>query len=345
MATFSSSPPPQPPPSQLTPSQRLESDNLSSEILKLRAELSALTARQSLLSSTLLASTSTQTRLRQEHSSNPELTQLLNEQSIRSKTSAHRLAFGVTSFPFVDPSPDTSNTRLLGVRLDICKRTGVFEAPYYVLLKRHESSPHGDEAGLGAGAATETERGGDYRVHRHTLPALVPLQQYEERYLPLADEGYGSEDSVLAGTESGRGQKQDLHGFVVAVRNDLTSWQMRKEAVELTLEKLQPEEEEDDDDEGDGGGKRGGAVLKYGIQALEAPAVDAKSIRIVWRSGMVGRVMISQDGLIQKAAVFAMVGNEQRRNQAVENVLLSESGRAEDLIDRLKALSDSGALS
>ena len=315
MATLSSSPPPVP---ALTREQQHQGDQLDDEISSVRAEIAALTKRQSLLSSALLSSTNVQSRLRQHYTSDESLANLLNQHSIHTQTSAHQLAFGITSFPFTDPSPDTSNARLLGIRFDICKRSGELDTPYYVLLRRNESNN-----------ADGNDLSNEYRVHRHTIPALVPLEKYEDRYLPTSDEGYGSEDSLLGGGEG----KQNLMGFATAVRNDLTSWQMRKEAVELCREMLEANEAEDAVEE------KQEMESNHGVQSIEAVAVDAYFIRIVWRNGRVGRIKIADDGTIQKAAVFRTVdGGDEERCQDVERILLGGSGRVEDLIEQLVRL-------
>ncbi|RMZ88229.1 hypothetical protein DV736_g4538, partial [Chaetothyriales sp. CBS 134916] len=265
----------------------------------------------------LLASSSVQSQLRQRYSSNEDLTSLLNKHSILARTSAHLLAFGVTCFPFVDPSPDTSNARLLGVRFDICKRNGQFDAPYYVLLRRSETArANGDEP-----IVTN-----EWSVHRHTIPSLVPLQEHADHYLPVTDEGYGSEDSMVQG-----GQRPvDLLGFVTAVRNDLTSWHMRKEAIESCHGQLL---EPSPDGEGD---EEGSQQLKYGVQSVEAVAVDARYARIVWRDGKVGRIKIGCDGRIEKAVVLRTVNSENSRCQSVERTLLAGSSRIQDFAARLK---------
>ncbi|RMZ81015.1 hypothetical protein DV738_g2423, partial [Chaetothyriales sp. CBS 135597] len=305
-----------PPPSEpanvatLTPEQQTASDELDREIANIRAEIAALSRRQSLLTSTLLASSPVQSQLGQNYSSNEHLTALLNKHSILTRTSAHRLAYGVTCFPFVDPSPDTSNARLLGVRFDICKRSGQFDAPYYVLLRR-----------------TETARANrhEWSVHRHTIPALVPLQDHANNHLPVTAGVDDSEDSLVQGREG----PVDLLGFVTAVRNDLTSWQMRKEAIDFCREQLLDPSPNAETDEGRS------EQLMYGVQSVEAVAVDAHYARIVWRDRKVGRIKIGHDGRIKKAVVLRTANNRITRHYSAERSLLAGSGRIQDLARRL----------
>ncbi|RMZ81266.1 hypothetical protein DV737_g2581, partial [Chaetothyriales sp. CBS 132003] len=319
MATTASPPPSAPVGvAALTPEQLAASDELDREIASIREEIAALSKRQSLLTSTLLASSAVQSQLRQRYSSNEDLTALLNKHSILARTSAHRLAFGVTCFPFVDPSPDTSNARLLGVRFDICKRNGQFDAPYYVLLRRTKT--------VGVNNADEPSVANEWSVHRHTIPALVPLQEHADRYLPVTDEGYGSEGSMGQGGE----RPVDLLGFVTAVRNELASWHLRKEAIESCNEQLL-EPSPDGESEGQGSQQR-----KFGVECVEAVAVDAHYARIVWQDGKVGRIKIGRDGRIEKAVVLRTVNNENIRCQSVERTLLAGSGRIQDFAARLR---------
>ncbi|RMD44707.1 hypothetical protein DV735_g335, partial [Chaetothyriales sp. CBS 134920] len=306
-----------PPPSDainvvtLTPEQQAASDELDHEIAGIRAEIAALSKRQSLLASTLLASSSVQSQLGQNYSSNEHLTALLNKHAILARTSAHHLAFGVTCFPFIDPSPDTSNARLLGLRFDICKRNGEFDAPYYVLLRRTET-------------ASANRR--EWSVHRHTIPALVPLQEHADNYLPIAEGVDGSQDSMVQGHEG----PVDLRGFVTAVRDDLTSWQMRKEAIDSCREQLLEPSQDGESEEG-----RSEQVM-HGVQSVEAVAVDAHYARIIWRDRRVGRIKIGRDGRIEKAVVFRTANNRTTRHYSLERALLAGSGRIQDLGSRLK---------
>ena len=255
--------------------------------------------------------------------SDSELTTVLNQQTEQSKQATYRLAFGVTGFPFVDPSPDTSNVPLLGIRFDIYKRNGQFDSPYYVLCKR------------------VSDESSEVRVHRHTIPALVPLGQYEEQYLPLADEGYGSEDSQL-GAGSGR---QDLEAFAAAVRKDLVAWRLRQESIERVREKLGLSVEDDVDGRGgrEAENEDGNTVGagKYGVVTVEPVAVDAHFARIIWADGRVGRIKISEDGNIQRAVVIGLVDGQEQRRANDERVLVDEGARIDTLVNRLEQIYES----
>src|ERR1700761_1874050 len=114
-------------------------DSLDDEIAQVRAEIRNLTQRRKLLTSSLLSSTKAQSRLVTDNSpttapaQDDDLTPLnLANLQEHTQSNTHRLALGVTSFPFTDPSPELqSKNPLLGIRIDICNRHGKFDSPYY----------------------------------------------------------------------------------------------------------------------------------------------------------------------------------------------------------------------
>lgn len=226
----------------------------------------------------------------------------------------------MTSFPFHDPSPELqSKNPLLGIRIDLCNRIGRFDSPYYIFCMRTRTG--------------DGTRG--LRIHHHTIPALVPLQDYEKRYLPLADEGYGSSEDSLELNEAGG---QDLHGLVERVRHDLVSWRLRQEAIELLREELEvplpqttlSDDNPDDDDEKVDSDKEHSPepVGRFGVRELSPVSVDARQARIIWADGRVGRLRIADDGRIEKAVV---IGQEDRlRDQ--ERMLTDGNPMLRDLV-------------
>ena len=301
-----------PPFAALSDSQQALSNQINVDIAKTQTEIDRITQRNNLLTSTLLSRTVVQERLRQHavSSSDTELSDRLDDYVLRETTKSHRLALGVTAFSLTDPSPDTSNRPLLGIRFEVCSREGWFDSPsYYVMCK------------------TVSDESNEMRVHQHTIPALVPVQQYEERYLPLQDEGYGSEASML------EGGGQDLKGFVKAVRADLLSWRSRQESIALTKEKLGLDAE----DVIEGNPIRD----KLGVSSLNATGVDALYVRVVWGCGWVGRIKIDTDGSIKAAVVLGNIDGEDQRIKKVERMLSPDGARLEDLYDLLKKMKDS----
>ena len=345
------------------------SHSLDHEIAQVRNEIHKLTQKRKLLTSSLLSSTKVQSQLSGNlpaTTADPQTDctmplDLANVQQ-HSQSKSHRLAFGVTSFPFDDPSPEIqSKNPLLGIRIDVCDRRGQYESPYYVFCIR-------------AG-----ETGSDLRVHRHTIPPLVPLQQYEENYLPISlgreeDEDHGgSNDSRLNNdpdvVEGSR--KQDLHGFVARVREDLVNWRLRQAAADWLRDELglpkprKPKsmngssaatEDQDqrklnrpqsvtgsisnDDDASDSASNSdsenddGLPEGKFNITSLQTLEVDARQLHILWRDDNVGRVKISDDGTVKKAIV---IGEGGARLRDAERVLKGDGDVGiRDLLGRLE---------
>jgi central kinetochore subunit Mal2/MCM21 len=334
-------------------------DTLDGEIAKVRAEIQNLTARRKLLTSSLLSSSNVQSRLFNNASTSASTgpddsnaTPLkLSNVKVHSQSNAHRLTFGVTSFPFTDPSPEIqSKNPLLGIRIDVCNRHGQFDSPYYIFCVRA-----GEEGGQGL------------RIHRHTIPALVPLEQYESEYLPLNppydDEGYaGSDDSRVENGVDHR--RQDLHALVARVRHDLVSWRLRQDAAgwlqeELGLPQLKngnknanksansnPEGDDEeatnpdvemDDRLDDEEAEDDESVGKFNIFSLTPLDVDARQLRLIWSDDRVGRLKISDTGRIEKAVV---IGEDGARVRGVERILMGDDEKhgvgVTELVERLE---------
>ena len=277
-----------------------------------------MTQRRRLISSTLLGAS----RIQKQFNTAP----IITDSQPDPQENVHRLAFSVTSFPFTDPSPETPDVPLLGIRIDICSRTGKFDAPYYIHLKRTQPNHSTNELD-------------ELSVYRHTIPSHIPLRDYEAQYLPRRDEGYGSE----ASNESTNSNRQDLHALVRKVRKALVSWTLRREAIEVLAEKLGlvPEitkhSDTDESDEYVSSVAPADAPDDSTFKSVAATAVEARFIRVVWANGRLARVKISDKGLVERAIVFGEVSGEDRRIKVAENVLVGDGSiRIEELAERLK---------
>ncbi|KIX06170.1 uncharacterized protein Z518_04144 [Rhinocladiella mackenziei CBS 650.93] len=323
-----------PQPSVANPILKTTDESLDDEIAQVRAEIQTLTQRRTLLTSSLLASTKVQSRFSNLSLSsnnanllNQDLTPLLQSSRKHSQSNIHRLGFGVTSFPFHDPSPELqSNNPLLGIRIDICDRTGRFDSPYYLFCMRDRDG----------------EQSPNLRIHRHTIPALVPLQVYEKQYLPRQHDDE-MEDSMVG--DEGLAKKQDLHSLVERVRHDLVAWRLRQDAVGLVREELgipEPkvpvdrpgstsdeemvtEDLEEEEEEG----------RRFGVLDFAAMNVDARQVRILWSDGRVARVRISDQGKIEKAVV---IGLDNDRMRDLERILTDANPMVMELVDRLEKI-------
>lgn len=247
-----------------------------------------------------------------------------------SQTNHHRIAFSATSFPFKDPSPHSDSPNLLGIRIDVCARDGKFNKPYYFLLKREG----GDARRL--------------RIHRHTIPAFIPLKEMEEKYLPVlkgdTDADGGNEGEAGEGAlKPWKRRKQNLPRLVRELRRELVAWHLRMDAVQWLREELGLPREP----EGDQGDEVGTSVNReeplrldvppaserLGVVSLAATSRETRYVRLVWSDGRVGRIKLSNRGQVERAIVIGEDGREKSK----ESVLVGGDARIESLALRLRA--------
>lgn len=310
-------------------SESSESIALDEEVAKIRSEsrclyqpcsvhgsnstaVQSLTKNRRVLSASLLSSNAIQNALRSQTLDGPKskLAPVVLSAEKHAQSNNYRAVFSATSFPFTDPSPHAESPNLLGLRVDICRRGGRYSEPYYVLLKR----VNGDRALM--------------RVHKHTIPAFIPLQQIEERYLPLPGATSEDEERHEEGHKKRVPVKQDLQRFVRELRRELVAWYLRRDAVvwlqeELGLGKTQHDRKSPKPDSVAG---------KMGMVYLSSTSLEARCIRFEWRDGRVGRVSLSNRGLIDRVVVVSDAG----RDTAMENLLLRGDRRIEAVAQKLR---------
>ncbi|KAJ5469699.1 hypothetical protein N7539_009317 [Penicillium diatomitis] len=284
---------------------------LDADLQTIRAEIRALQRRKRYLASSLLSSDSIQKLMRRPSqtptSLQEDVSPLAEAAGKHADSNHHRIAFGTTAFPFKDPSPSATPGNLLGVRIDVCTRGGRFAKPYYVLLR--------------------PEREKRLRVHRHTIPSFIDLPRLENVYLPSTGsrvEGGNRVDG--AGVQKGA-RNQDLRGFVRELRRELAAWHLREDTVQLLREKLglcealliDPVD-------------RLTPEARGGIVALEPTSMEARYLRLEWEDGRVGRLKLSNSGIVERAVVIGDDG----RDKIMEDAMTGGGGRVESLLERLR---------
>ncbi|EAW21827.1 uncharacterized protein NFIA_069980 [Aspergillus fischeri NRRL 181] len=296
-------------------------EQLDSEISSIRREIRNLQRRRRLLSSSLLSSDNFQKRLKARQAAaaptptsslTDEVSPLVQAADKHAELNHHRVAFSATTFPFKDPSPHSDHPNLLGVRIDICCRNGRFTKPYYVLLRRAGT---GDEKRL--------------RVHRHTIPAFIPIEKLERVYLPLPPTQESTEEDAPLKPGKGRVRKQDLRGLVRELRRQLVAWHLRVDAVNMLKEDLGGVQ-----DESVGGGIDESRLEPndLGIVSVSPTTLEATYVRLEWEDGRVGRFKLSDTGFIERAVIIGDRGRDKR----LEAVFIGGDGRVETLLDRLR---------
>ncbi|ROV95378.1 hypothetical protein VSDG_06067 [Cytospora chrysosperma] len=285
---------------------------LDEEIANLKARVESLRGQVRLQASTLLTRETTRQAIAADRHSSPaarrQLQARADEQQARDQQCLYRACAGVTTFRVRDPDPNAvDGGSVLGVRIEAMTRAK-FVRPYYVLLNR----PYGSPAGDGHGRARRF-----LRVHRHTLPPCIPLGGLAARYLPAPKRPLGGEGGA------GRGEaQQDLSRFVRCLRREVLRYHNRV-AVIADLRRAV----------GLDGRKRDARALaeRSSLLGISAADAEAKQVRVDWKDGRSGRLVIGDDGDVVKLVVFG----EQGRDREVTRELLSGGSRLEDVARKL----------
>ena len=229
-------------------------------------------------------------------------------QRAHNQQSLYRACATLTTFRARDPDPHAVDAgAILGLRIEVVARAR-FLRPYYVLLNR----PYQTAA---AG------RGRRYlRVHRHTLPACIPLAGLAGRFLPPP--------ATAAKEGEGKGRGQDLAGFARAVRREVVGYHMRMGVV-ADLKRAVSELGKKASDEDDGSDGEGSRL----VDVMPADA-EAKQITVEWADGRTGRLVMGDDGEIVKLVVVG----ENGRDREAGRELLQGAVRVEEVVRRLVAL-------
>lgn len=221
----------------------------------------------------------------------------LEKQEAYQQQCLYRACAGITAFRVRDPDPNAVNGgNVLGIKVEVMTRAK-FLRPYYVFLTRPYT---GSE-----------QRTRFLRVHRHTIPPCIPLNGLSARYLPAPK----SDEAVAE-------RQQDLARFARTLRRELVRYHNRI-AVIAELRKAV----------GLDGKKKDAIELSEGssILAISAADTQAKQVRIDWKDGRSGRLVIDDDGDVVKLVVLG----EKGRERTLTRELLSGGSRLEDVARKL----------
>jgi central kinetochore subunit Mal2/MCM21 len=299
-------------------------EDLDSDINDLHAQISTLRAQRSNLASVLLSQPHLSARLQtpnQHSKSSDAAKRAFDQQSKRNLENIYRACAGVTAYKVKDPDPNAiNNGNILGVSIDVANG-GKFVETYHVLLKWTER----DESRL-------------LKIHKHTIPPCIPLQQLANKWLPTS------------GKDVDMDPEQDLVRFGRLLRKELVGWHMRVRALEdlrkeagLFGEKSRAEKDSalentgkilnafvsDDEASSDveGDEVEDGPVRMVDIECDAA----VRQVTITWSDRRVAVMSVTKDGRIEKAVCRERDGS---RDVAMSGKAIGPIG---GLVRRLKA--------
>ena len=277
-------------------------EDLNNGIIATRDRIQKLTERRKLLSATILSDSRIAERLIEDAIASPNDVSFAHVDQT-SRIDAHRTAFSCTAFSFTDPSPRERGKKLLGIRFDVCTSLGIFQKPYYALLK----PTVGPKKML--------------RVYRHTIPTYIKVEKLADKFLAEADfeEQEGHETTPMA--------NHNIHRFVEKLREELTAWHLRHEAMEMVRKIVLRDEDHAEADE-------------FGIVKLEFTTTEAKRAVLHWRDGKAGAIQVDRNGKILKAAIF---DEEKHHCKTAEEHFEGRSLHLEELPQVLRMMQEIGS--
>ncbi|CRG82797.1 Putative dual specificity tyrosine-phosphorylation-regulated kinase 3 homolog [Talaromyces islandicus] len=282
---------------------------LESEITKIKNEIKRFQNRRRYLSASLVSSDYIRQRIEEKINASStaarDIVPVLDSARDHRETNYHRLAFSTTTFPWKDPNPYSDAPNLLGVRIDVCERSGQFTKPYYVLLRREKETRTGTNKSQSR-----------LSVYRHTVPAFIPIDKLALKYLPVPRPQQRAADDVV---KPDRTRKQDLKAFVHHLRKELVAWHLRCDSIAWLQENLGLLETDSN------------RKNKSALSSLAETSLEARYARLEWRDGRVGRFKISNSGLVERAVVIG----DQGRDKRMEDILTGGDRRVESLVGRL----------
>lgn len=254
-------------------------EQLDVDISDLHARIVALKAHRANLSSVLLAQPHLAARLGNDATT----TRLIEQQSRRNLENTYRACAGVTAYKVKDPDPNAvHNGDILGISIEVPVNGG-FVDTYHVLF-----------------VVRENEHSKRLRIHKHTIPSSIPVQQLANKWLP----------------QSEKDAEQDLFRFGRTLRRELVSWHMRLQTVQgLRKEAKLPDADAENDEAGFVSGGRvlnafvsddssdaeeDDAIGPVRVLDIEADAA-VRQVTVTWSDGRTAVLVTTKDGRVDKA--------------------------------------------
>ncbi|CAK7236265.1 hypothetical protein SCUCBS95973_009548 [Sporothrix curviconia] len=294
------------------------------EIEQLRERAALLRKQLQVQTSTLLSAESTRRLLSEDPlrdaATKRKLLKLCDAHDAHKQHSLYRAGASVTAFRVCDPDPNAvDGGRVLGLRFDVMMGAQ-FLRPYYVLLNRDS-----DRARPSARSKSKTQASGNsyrdadspLRIHRHTVPPAIPLGGLATRYL-------GATQYAPSGPVS-----PDLYGFARATRQAIVRYHNRLAVIGDLRRSVQQAASRAAAEAARNRVELDPSSLLANVSGADA---EAKQIRFDWADGRTGRLVLNDDGDIQKLVVIGATG---ARDRAAAQALLAGKKTATDLVQHM----------
>ncbi|KAJ4413064.1 hypothetical protein N0V91_000038 [Didymella pomorum] len=271
-------------------------EQLDLDIIDLHARIATLKAYRANLSSVLLSQPNLAVRLGNDATAK----RLIDQQSKRNLENTYRACAGVTAYKVEDPDPNAvNNGDILGISIEVPVNGG-FVDTYHVLL-----------------TVMDRNNAKRLRIHKHTIPSCIPLQQLANKWLPQ-----GAKDGDIA-----KDPGQDLVKFGRALRKELLSWHMRLDAVQDMRSQAKlpaPQAEDELDNDVISGGRVLNAFVSSDPPSSDAEEDDGsvpvrildieadaavRQVTVIWSDGRTAVLVVTKDGRIEKAICRARGGS------------------------------------
>lgn len=146
-------------------------------------------------------------------------------------------------------------------------------------------------------------------LYEHTLPDFLPLEDLTTTYMPMSvQEPYS--------------HKENLQSFVRELRHLLMSFHLRKAAVEKMQEQLERSEEFHDLED------------SPTLLSICAANPEVTEIDLSWSKDIVGRLHLSQDGVLNACVIHGKSGRIRR----AEHSLLRGDRHVSQVLSKVKAI-------
>ncbi|KAK7757666.1 hypothetical protein SLS62_000043 [Diatrype stigma] len=322
-------------------------EKLDDEITKLRAQVDSLKRDLQLHTTTLLTAEPIQQAITtpNDNNDNNDLAAHAARQQAHKQQCLYRACASVTTFRVRDPDPAAvDGGRVLGLRFEVMARAR-FARPYFVLLNR----PWTTTTTSAARNRNNSDQSGDYlRVHRHTVPACVPLAGLAARYLPPPpsrraaaaaededgddDGGDDDDDRARRRRQQRRKHRQDLPAFVRTLRRELVRYHNRVGVIGDLRKAAGLEASSKRRRSSSSANTTINNMMDPPIVDVSAADAEAKQIRVEWGDGKSGRLVMGDDGEILKMVVVRGLDGEQGQDRETMRRFLGGAVRIEEIV-------------